>query len=119
MDFEAYPFDVHYCYFLLMSWTYDETIIKLATEKIKYKEKDQVVLLDYDIEIGPIPKEMERKVYSFDTAWSLTGFEMKLVRKPKKYLANYYAPTGMLVLVSWVIFGFFNLNISDFGYHFR
>ena len=51
MDFETYPFDVHYCYFLLMSWTYDETIIKLATEKIKYKKEDQVVLLDYDIEI--------------------------------------------------------------------
>ena len=102
MDFEAYPFDVHYCYVLFTSWTYDETIIKLTTGKIVYPLEDQVVLLDYDIEIGPIPKGMERKIYGPNFAWSIAGFEMKLMRKPKKYLANYYAPTGMLVLVSWV-----------------
>ena len=102
MNFETYPFDVHFCYLLFSSWTYDETIIKLSSEKIKYLEKDQVVVLDYDIEIGPIPKRMEKEIFAFNSVWSQTGFEMKLVRKPNKYLANYYAPAGMLVLVSWV-----------------
>ena len=101
MDFEAYPFDVHYCYFLITSWTYDETVIQFASGEINYLEENQVVLLDYDIEIGPIPERMKSKAYAMGS-YSHAGFEMRLARKPTKYLANYYAPTGILVMISWV-----------------
>ena len=80
---------------------YGETIIHFDSGKINYLEENQVVLLDYDFEIGPIPERMKSKAYVMGS-YSHAGFEMRLARKPTKYLANYYASTGILVLISWV-----------------
>jgi hypothetical protein len=33
--------------------------------------------------------------------YSVTGFEMKLVRNVAKYLYIYYLPSGLFVVVSW------------------
>ena len=41
---------------------------------------------------------------SINSNYSLTGYEMVLNRNSLKYIINYYLPSGLFVLVSWVSF---------------
>ena len=41
---------------------------------------------------------------SINSNYSLTGYEMVLNRNSLKYIVNYYLPSGLFVLVSWVSF---------------
>ena len=70
---------------------------------IKFNSSEQVALQGYRIEINPLP---EHKKLSFDSGdflhYQRTGFEIKFQHSFSKYLMNYYIPSGILVVFSWV-----------------
>ena len=46
---------------------------------------------------------------------SFAGFEVHLKRKPNKYLQNYFVPSGLLVVISWVSLYEWKLFDNVFG----
>ena len=102
MRFESYPLDSHVCDFLVSSWIYSEDVLNLTMSSLTFDAENQVSLLDYKPEVRYLAKSKQRKYY-VDTYWRIAGFEIVLHRNVHKYIANYYIPTGFLVLVSWVI----------------
>jgi hypothetical protein len=64
-------------------------------------------ILDYSVEI--VPLEEKDKSFSWPfvshhiSNYSLTGFELQLQRNIFKYIITYYFPSGLFVIVSWVI----------------
>ena len=103
MRFESYPLDSHVCDFLLSSWIYSEDVLNLTMSSLAFDAENQVSLLDYKPEVRDLAKSKQRKHY-VDTYWRIAGFEIVLHRNVQKYIANYYIPSGFLVLVSWVCF---------------
>ena len=101
MRFESYPLDSHVCDFLLSSWIYSEDVLNLTMNSLTFDAENQVSLLDYKPEVRDLAKSKQRKYY-VDTYWRIAGFEIVLRRNVHKYIANYYIPSGFLVVVSWV-----------------
>ena len=103
MRFESYPLDSHVCDFLLSSWIYSEDVLNLTIQRQDFDAEHQVSLLDYKPEVRDLSTSKQRKFYDIGY-WSVAGFEIVLRRNIRKYIANYYIPSGFLVLVSWVIY---------------
>jgi hypothetical protein len=59
-------------------------------------------ILDYSVQIIPLKEEDSIFLWQDIGNYSLTGFEMRLKRNSLKYLVNYYLPSGLFVIVSWV-----------------
>ena len=62
------------------------------------------VLLDYDIEIHDL--DQKDKIYYWEgtgSNYSLAGFELEFRRYKLQYIIQYYIPSGLFVVVSWVI----------------
>ena len=65
-------------------------------------------ILDYDLEV----KELEEKDLQWywegtNRNYSLAGFEMRMKRHATKYIVEYYLPSGLFVVTSWVCFHLF------------
>ena len=103
MRFESYPLDSHVCDFLVSSWIYSEDVLNLTIQRLDFDAEHQVSLLDYKPEVRDLSTSKQRKFYDIGY-WSVAGFEIVLRRNIRKYIANYYIPSGFLVLVSWVIY---------------
>ena len=73
------------------------------TDLFTYDQTNEHSVLDYSIEILPL-KEKDELLVWHNYNYSLTGFEMRLKRKALKYIVNYYLPSGLFVVVSWVSF---------------
>ena len=58
-------------------------------------------MLDYLVEVNELPKSISQQCYIIK-CYSFGGFEIRLVRKTEKYVYNYFIPSGLLVVVSWV-----------------
>ena len=61
------------------------------------------VLLDYDIEIHDL--DQKDKIYYWEgtgSNYSLAGFELEFRRHKLQYIIQYYIPSGLFVVVSWV-----------------
>ena len=61
------------------------------------------VLLDYDIEIHDL--DQKDKIYYWEgtgSNYSLAGFELEFRRYKLQYIIQYYIPSGLFVVVSWV-----------------
>ena len=101
MRFESYPLDSHVCNFWLSSWNYNEEVLNLTVQRLDFDAEHQVSLLDYKPEVRDLPMSKQRKFYH-GYYWRFAGFEIVLHRNIHKYIANYYVPSGFLVLVSWV-----------------
>ena len=117
MNFEDYPIDEQICYFLFGSPSV------LATggqwyhlEEIIFKASDQVALLDYKVEIDYLPEYMQfYKNDLWNITYQRTGFELRLKHNHERHLMNYYIPSGILVILSWVNTSLANnLNIIFF-----
>ena len=61
-------------------------------------------MLDYDITIKGLKEEDKIFVGGALGNYSLAGFEMVLVRHVSHYIINYYLPSGLFVVVSWISF---------------
>jgi hypothetical protein len=61
-------------------------------------------VLDYDITINRLRDEDRIFVGGALGNYSLAGFEMILRRHVSHYIINYYLPSGLFVVVSWISF---------------
>ena len=102
MQFETYPLDSHICDFKLGSFSYDSSIINFTMGSLIFNVSKQVSLLDYSLQVIRLPDDKRKYGEHGSIFWVLVGFEIKLERYIKKYVINYYLPSGLLATVSWV-----------------
>ena len=107
MRFNLYPLDTQKCKFRVGSFAYDQQKMKFKIQKLFYEAKSSNTVLDYSIDIYSMDERDSFYVWDGIDNFSLAGFEMKLQRHSLKYVANYYLPSGLFVIVSWVCFIFF------------
>lgn len=62
------------------------------------------IVLDYDITINRLRDSDRIFVGGALGNYSLAGFEMILRRHVSHYIINYYLPSGLFVVVSWISF---------------
>ena len=101
MSFEFYPLDKHVCYFQLTDFDHDGRSLNFTLDGLDFDIESQVSLLDYELNLNSLSEEQQK--YKFGSQyWSVAGFEIKMERKIRKYLVNYFIPSGVLAMVSWV-----------------
>ena len=59
-------------------------------------------ILDFEAELEPIHKH--NLIFPNGHNFSMVGFRIALDRHSQKYFINYYVPSGIFVLASWVSF---------------
>lgn len=69
---------------------------------LQYDDSLRNTILDYNVLLDHLKPEDSLFVWQSIGNYSLTGFEMTLRRNSLKYLVNYYLPSGLFVVVSWV-----------------
>ena len=77
---------------------------------LNYDEHEQKrTILDYHLQVKEL-KDEDLQWYWEGTNrnYSLAGFEMKLKRHTTKYIVEYYLPSGLFVITSWVCFSHYN-----------
>ena len=79
----------------------------LSFREIDFNANNQIGVLDYSVDVYHLPESRQKKTfYENDPelmhSQSFAGFEVRLKRKPNKYLQNYFVPSGLLVVISWV-----------------
>ena len=62
------------------------------------------IVLDYDIKVQKLREEDQIFIGGELGNFSLAGFEMILRRHVSHYIINYYLPSSLFVVVSWVSF---------------
>ena len=100
MIFESYPMDQQSCDFLLgssSSLLISGQLFELTN--LQFNTSEQMVLLDYSYQIIELP---EYKKYSEEDDTQRTGFQLKFQHNLVTFLTNYYIPSGILVILSWV-----------------
>merc|ERR1719192_302931 len=75
-----------------------------AVSKLGYAHASRSIVLDYDITINNLRKEDQIFIGGSLGNYSLAGFEMILRRHVSHYIINYYLPSGLFVVVSWISF---------------
>jgi hypothetical protein len=103
MRFEKYPLDAQVCLFKVGSYSQDDTSMKFSNRLLAYDNSGQNAILDYSVEIVPLDEKDTVNMWNSIGNYSMTGFELRLKRNILKYLINYYLPSGLFVIVSWVI----------------
>jgi hypothetical protein len=102
MRFEWYPLDNQICKFRIGSFAYDISKMTYSTRKLTYASLASNTILDYSVEILPLDERDNTSIREEKKVFSVTGFEMRLSRHSLKYFLNYYLPSGLFVMVSWV-----------------
>ena len=102
MRFELYPLDYQVCKLKVGSYAYDENKMKFSASLLQYNDSLRNTILDYGVELTTLKEEDSIFIWQEIGNFSLSGFEMKLGRNSLKYLVNYYLPSGLFVVVSWV-----------------
>ena len=102
MRFQNFPLDNQLCKFKVGSYAYDNTKMKFSASLLSYDDSLRNTILDYNIKLNPLKSEDSLFVWQSIGNYSLTGYEMILKRNSLKYLVNYYLPSGLFVVVSWV-----------------
>ena len=64
----------------------------------------QSIILDYNIAIRTLREKDKIFLAGALGNYSLAGFEMILDRHISHYIINYYLPSGLFVVVSWISF---------------
>ena len=95
--------------------------MKYKNYDLSYDFNQRKTIPDYRIEVNPLKEEDSFYEWNFGSMstvnMSLAGFELSLQRNIQKYLVNYYLPSGILVVVSWVR-SHKNIKVFLLGYHF-
>ena len=76
--------------------------MKFNASLLSYDDSLRNTILDYNVALNPLKPEDSLFIWQSIGNYSLTGFEMTLRRNSLKYLVNYYLPSGLFVVVSWV-----------------
>ena len=80
------------------------------TTLLTYSMENAHSVLDFDVKVLPLNEKDTYLVWN-NYNYSLTGFEMRLRRHSFKYVVNYYLPSGLFVVVSWVSKRSFNATL--------
>ena len=84
------------------SYSHDMKYMRFNTV-LNYDESIRRTVLDYELDIKPLKKEdLQWYWEGTKSNYSLAGFEMKFHRYVAKYLLQYYLPSGLFVVTSWV-----------------
>lgn len=84
MRFNKFPLDEHICKFRVGSSNYDMTRMIFETKSLSYSPETGNTILDYQVTVSPLKEEDRFLAYGDAGNYSLTGFEMKLVRNSAK-----------------------------------
>ena len=79
----------------------------LLYREIDFDANNQIGVLEYSVDVHHLPESRQKKTFFEDNielshSQSFAGFELHLKRKPNKYLQNYFVPSGLLVVITWV-----------------
>ena len=102
MRFDDYPMDKQHCPFQVGSFSHNSSYMTFQLDKYVDMNEFQTSVLDYHIEKFELRDEYTKFNWAGSDNYSLTGFEMHLQRKVHNYITNYYLPSGLFVVVSWV-----------------
>ena len=107
MDFSNYPFDEHDCYFRMKDYNFDSRIVsyKLNDEDFFFNQSQQVSIVDFAIDANPgLPEDQKNQLIETRAFnYSIAGFQINLKRNIKGYIIDFYIPSAILVVTSWVI----------------
>ena len=78
--------------------------MKFSNNLLQYDDSLRNTILDYSVQLSELKPEDSLFIWQDIGNYSQTGYEMRLKRNSLKYLVNYYLPSGLFVLVSWVGF---------------
>ncbi|TRY78141.1 hypothetical protein TCAL_09317, partial [Tigriopus californicus] len=108
LKFDFFPFDIHLC---SMKVHLDSPVEELSLDffhgsHLKWGWANTTTILDYGIDFEPLSIEalLETNTMFNGITYqkSISGFVVKLSRKVSVYLFNYFIPSGLFVVVSWV-----------------
>ena len=102
MRFESYPMDHQICPFQVGSYAYNSSYILFGLNALAKDDKISTSVLDYNSEITTLSKEFTEHEWAFSGNFRLTGFQLILDRRIFNYIINFYLPSGLFVIVSWV-----------------
>ena len=102
MRFQWYPLDNQICKFRIGSFAYDVNKMTFKTKRLTYDASAYNTILDYSVEILPLDEKDIFILRDGNKNYSVSGFEMRLSRHSLRYFLNYYLPSGLFVMVSWV-----------------
>lgn len=88
----------------MASYAYGLEKMLYSTNLINYNDSERNTILDYSVEIVSLDPEDTLFEWLDVANYSVTGFQINLHRNTLKYLVNYYLPSGLFVIVSWVSF---------------
>ena len=101
LHFEDYPFDSHDCHFEMGSFSHPKEELIFTELVIKnhsiYLNQKGFQRSDFLIKLEKLPIEKTEL-----NGYSIAGFKIKLQRNIDKYMFNYYIPSGLMVITSWV-----------------
>ena len=106
INFVVTSFDHNICFFLqtckfqVGSYSFD---MKHIIFKTVYRHGMKKNLLDYSLQVQHLKKKDTLFFWAQTLSnFSLGGFEMQFRRNMMKYIIEYYLPSGLFVIVSWV-----------------
>ena len=106
MRFNLYPLDTQTCIFRFGSFAYHNDQMTYKTNKLilNHKGRAESAVSDYSVSISDLPDVYKLYLWEegLNIAYSIAGFELKLTRHSMKYFFNYYLPSGLFTVVSWV-----------------
>ena len=102
MRFHLYPLDVQVCKFRIGSFAFNTTKITFTVFKLFYDDKAENTVLDYTVQVLELSEDEQQHTRDNIGNFSLAGFQLILERHSLKYLFNYYLPSGVFVIMSWV-----------------
>ena len=86
---------------MLGSYSFDDRFMDFELDNSSQIQLNQISNLDYAPSVQYLPKSKQIKPYG-SLNYSITGCEIRLERNIKQYIVNYYIPSGLFVMVSWV-----------------
>ena len=88
---------------MIGSYSYDTRYVKFQTILRYDPNEEKKTVLDYDLRVDGL-KDNDKYWYFEGTNqnYSLGGFEMMFQRHTTKYIVEYYLPSGLFVVTSWV-----------------
>ena len=101
MRFDNFPLDSHVCHFQVGSYANVNTIMEFKTNILEYESSEKNAILDYNVDVQPLQEDKQIYVWHIGNL-SLAGFSIKLERNVFKYIIQYYLPSSLFVIVSWV-----------------
>ena len=103
MRFDFYPLDVQNCPFQVGSYGHNDSYMSFKLARLTRETQQSISVLDYRSVVESLPLEHQLYEGEFGGNYTLTGFMLELRRKSFPYLIKFYLPSGLFVMVSWVI----------------